>query len=429
MDDESNDNMNALNHQDKKQPFLTGAACFWLALFPLLHLGSYSQLTRDKWMLMLIGCGLTLACFLAECFRGEVSPRLRLPQVLGLSLMGWMLLCCLLSPFRASVWWIGASARREGLATQLCYLSLFLIFSCSRVQLRPLLWACGASVVICGAIVLLQRAGANPFGLYPAGRSYATNPEFQGPSGNIDIGTGTLCLLAGLFLAGVFRERGVQRWACVGGLGICVFLIVTMEVQFGLLALGALALWALWQLLPRKWRLPVLLCLIALAVLLVWYWPGGSDGMWEMHEVLHGRPQLSFGSNRLAVWVYSLRLAGTQLLSGSGSDTFEPRFNTFLQEEGLTIPTEQDGIPLPDYFDNPHNEYIAQLIHHGLPGLLLFLALLLCSPVCSRRVCPALLAWAVQAFFSFSVCILAPLFWVTLGMAVSGETECAPPGS
>ena len=49
-------------------------------------------------------------------------------------------------------------------------------------------------------IVLLQRNGGNPLGLYPPGRSYAKNPEFQGTIGNIDMAVGYLCLAAGLFL-------------------------------------------------------------------------------------------------------------------------------------------------------------------------------------------------------------------------------------
>ncbi len=33
----------------------------------------------------------------------------------------------------------------------------------------------------------------------------------------------------------------------------------------------------------------------------------------------------------------------------------------------------------------------------------------------------AVLCYAVQAFFSFSVCIVAPMFWVTLGLSLQKE--------
>ena len=103
---------------------------------------------------------------------------------------------------------------------------------------------------------------------------------------------------------------------------------------------------------------------------------GTGGGIWELHEILHGRARLSFGSNRVAVWLYSLRLSRESLLLGGGSGTFASRFNRYLADNGLEIPKEQDGLALPDYFDNPHNEYIARLTDHGLPALLLFLGLL-----------------------------------------------------
>ena len=177
--------------------------------------------------------------------------------------------------------------------------------------------------------------------------------------------------------------------------------------------------------LPKKRRLPLLILLIVLMLIVVWFWPGENGGLWELHEIIHGRGRLSFGSNRVAVWVYSLRMAQGNLLLGGGSGTFQSRFNRFLSDNSLVIPDEQDGAPLPDYFDNPHNEYIAQMTDHGLPAMLLFLTLLFsvfmrrpkyglpCLAPCSA----AVLCYMVQAFFSFSVCIVAPMFWILLSLS------------
>ena len=41
----------------------------------------------------------------------------------------WTVLSCLLSPYPGAPWWTG-TGRREGLASQLCYLGLFFLFSC-----------------------------------------------------------------------------------------------------------------------------------------------------------------------------------------------------------------------------------------------------------------------------------------------------------
>ena len=117
--------------------------------------------------------------------------------------------------------------------------------------------------------------------------------------------------------------------------------------------------------------------------------------------------------------------AGAFPALGGGSGTFRYRFNDYLSENGLSIPKEQDGVALPDYFDTPHNEYIAQLTDHGFPAMLLFLVLLLLAvfrrqekgfPILSPC-SAAVLCYAVQAFFSFSVCIVAPMFWVVLALS------------
>ena len=166
-----------------------------------------------------------------------------------------------------------------------------------------------------------------------------------------------------------------------------------------------------------------------LALLVSWFWPGTGGGLWELHEILHGRTRLSFGSNRVAVWLWSLQLAREQLLFGSGSDTFVLRFNQYLEDHGLTIPNEQDGVALPDYFDNPHNEYLAQLLNHGLPAMLLLIILMISSVMRKREglfplltpCSAAVLCYAVQGFFSFPVCLVSPMFWVLLGTSFQSD--------
>ena len=198
-----------------------------------------------------------------------------------------------------------------------------------------------------------------------------------------------------------------------------------MDVQFGMISLGVLLLVTLFRFLPKRLRLPLLIFLVIVVLLAVWFWPGQSGGIWELHEIFHGRARLSFGSNRVAVWDYSLRMSKGHLLLGGGSGTFTSRFNSFLSEQGLVIPNEQDGIPLPDYFDNPHNEYLAHLTDHGIPAVLLFIGLLLLSVYRKRDgllplpapCSAAVLCYMVQAFFSFSVCLVAPMFWVILALS------------
>ena len=455
---------------------MTASACVWLCLFPLLQGGTYAHITRDKWMIALVLTGVTFLCFLFDMiFRYLVrkkasgsgksgtdrsphcvipnerkkSARRVVPLILISAILLWNVLSCVFSSFGPEVFWVGEATRYEGLLIELCYGVLFVLFFFSRVNLKPVLLSAAAGVAAFFAVVLLQRASGNPLGLYPGGRGYLTNPEFQGTIGNIDMCTGYLLLLAGLFLYGLLRpvpERRESREPSGGfralvrsrthwdrfclsvyllALLLTVWLIWSMGVQFGMIGLAVLALFTFLRFLPRRWRLPLLILLIVLALLVVWFWPKYGGGIWELHEILHGRGRLSFGSNRVAVWLFSLRLARENLLFGGGSGTFRARFNRFLADNSLTIPTEQDGVALPSYFDNPHNEYIARLTDHGLPSVLFFLALLfaaffrrrdgwfpLLAP-CSA----AVLCYAVQAFFSFSVPLVAPMFWVILGLS------------
>ena len=434
------------SEQPKYRIGMTVAACVWLGLFPLLQGGTYTRLTYDKWIIMLILTGFTFVSFLVDLILrrrvilNEVKDLLLhsfLPLAFAAALLLWSVLSCLFSSYGPETWWLGAAARYEGLLTHICYFLLFACFFFTRVNLKPVQLSAAGGIILFFIVVFLQRAGGNPLGLYPPGRSYALNPEFQGTIGNIDMGTGYLLLLAGLFLHGLIgatedlragrKSRPVLSFAFPAVLflafAMTLFLIFTMDVQFGAVTLAVLFLYTFLRFLPKKWRLPLLVFLVILVLLVVWFWPARSGGIWELHEILHGRGRLSFGSNRVAVWLFSLRLAQENLLLGGGSGTFGSRFNRYLSENNLTIPKEQDGKPLPDYFDNPHNEYIQQLTDHGIPALLLFLALLLFAVFrrrCFRLSSPcsaAVLCYAVQAFFSFSVCLVTPMFWVLLGMS------------
>ena len=70
-------------------------------------------------------------------------------------------------------------------------------------------------------------------------------------------------------------------------------------------------------------------------------------------------------------------------------------------------------------------------MNHGLPAALRFIILLLMLGVRRPRTADprsrslltpcaaAVLCYAVQAFFSFSVCLVAPMFWVVAGMCAA----------
>lgn len=434
---------------------MTVSACLWLGLFPLLHFGTFSSITRDKWILMLILTGVSLVCFVVDLICRRVSKPRLLPLLLGGALLVWIVLSCLLSPYPGSPWWIGAG-RREGLSTQLCYLALFFLFSFSRVRRLPVVISAVCGVFAFLLVVLLQRAGQNPFGLYPGRHTFATAPGFQGTIGNVDMCAGYLLIVSGLFfpalvdsLGRVFR-RGRRRAEAADetapaperkilpllsvlflllALAACVYLFFTMDVRFGILTLGVLTVWTLVRFLPKKFWLPAVVLLLAAALLVVWYWPARQPStLYEFHEVLQGRPKLWYGSGRIGVWTYTLDMLkeGDHLLFGTGADTFATRFNEYLERFFAANP---EAGRLSYYYDNPHCDYLALVVNCGIPAALFFAALVILGCFGKPAWRDSVLCYGIQALLSFSVCLVTPMFWVVLGMSFSMQVRKKPEAS
>lgn len=167
----------------------------------------------------------------------------------------------------------------------------------------------------------------------------------------------------------------------------------------------------------------VLVALGVMAVLtavLLLSFPEGS-ALWELGEVLHGRPQDSFGSERLGIWRLTLGMARQNLLFGTGPDAFWYAMPQYMLETDQQV--------LWQRFDNPHNMLLAVLSGSGVPALLLYIALMIAmAVVCLRayRRSPSslsllagLAAYQLQGVFTFSICLVSPMFWALLGIALS----------
>ncbi|HWR24513.1 MAG TPA: O-antigen ligase family protein [Feifaniaceae bacterium] len=147
-----------------------------------------------------------------------------------------------------------------------------------------------------------------------------------------------------------------------------------------------------------------------------------SGTIYQARELLHGNLQDEFGSYRGFIWNRTFRLLKEstpvpQLLFGSGPDTFVDRFGPF-QDEAKAL--------LHIIYDKAHNEYLQILICQGVLGLisyLVFIGAVLKNAVKRAFSDPLLLAcllacvsYLVQAFFSISLPISAPVFWILLGV-------------
>ena len=175
----------------------------------------------------------------------------------------------------------------------------------------------------------------------------------------------------------------------------------------------------------------LLLLVAALAVL--WFWPGKSGTVHELHCVLRGDVRESFGSSRIRIWREALALVPQRPLLGGGPGTIANRLNInferFVPETGQT---------LRSFVDNAHNVYLGLLTDTGALGLLAYLSIIGCSiaEILKRRREPvrlltglALLCGWIADFFGLGLCLTAPLLWLLWGLSGSTERPDAPEGS
>ena len=157
-----------------------------------------------------------------------------------------------------------------------------------------------------------------------------------------------------------------------------------------------------------------------------------SGVLYEFGQMIyHGNFNDKFGHNRMFTWKRTVRLIGKKPIFGNGPDTFCTVFNNAYGEESKKFFGGRN-------LDKAHNEYLQLLICSGFTGLGAFLAFIGSLIVNAYRratdnpllVCcgAAVIAYAVHAFFGYSLPINTPLMWVLLGLtgaAVRVETKKA----
>ena len=300
-------------------------ALLWLGVFPLWQRGSYTHITGDKWLGMLVITALSVF-FRCEDLIGKKKRGERLlpaderdvekhiPQILCALYFLWVVFSALFGAANSQrnesgqlAVLIGA-VRYEGLLTQLCYFLIFLCMSAEKVSSRQCEASAAVAMLIYLAVVFAQYAGANPFGLYPAGLSIRTNPAFQGTIGNVDLVSGYAVLITG-FLSAVFLSAREGAWLAFAGATAGVALSVCMGVQSGLLALTTGAALALYHMAGhpevrfRTWLVlsAAALCAFVRSMIL---FPWGTD-----HRHLHRLPSAenSLPSYYCLLWLRSWR--------------------------------------------------------------------------------------------------------------------------
>ena len=149
----------------------------------------------------------------------------------------------------------------------------------------------------------------------------------------------------------------------------------------------------------------------------------GTGVIYELREIMHGRMQDDFMTNRAYIWRNALEAYPRFPVIGTGPDTFPYAF-----------PNEAHG-RYAEAYDKAHNEYIQILICQGILGLFCYLAFLgavvfKAAPKAFRNplllpLLAALIGYCAQAFFNISNPIVSQMLWVLAGMLVNKRVRKA----
>ncbi len=172
----------------------------------------------------------------------------------------------------------------------------------------------------------------------------------------------------------------------------------------------------LWR---TRWLWAALGGLAVVGVIAAYAIPFSSGPAYELHQILHGNIDPSFGSGRIRIWQEVVRLIGEAPLFGGGPDTLVARM-TFT----FTRYSEEVGGTIEAVVDAAHNECLNIAVNQGLPALAAYLAGI---AICLRRawqrrsktaavLLAGLVGHLVQGCFTINTCPVAAPFWISLAL-------------
>ena len=307
-----------------------------LGVFPLFcgfKLHAYTAITRAKFLFFAIATSVWLAAVLvlavAAYIRGEeMSVAVRPAHIAMAAFLAVGAVSALHSEYGA-VCLFGAD-RYDGYLTTVLYGGIFFGVSLLARPKRRYVWAIGISSFVCNVIAVLQLAGYDPFRLYPAGLNYydkyeALNAPFLGTIGNTGLLAAYLTLAVPLLIVyAVLSEEPADRFLLVPGT-FALGVLASCDVDAGLVAVLGCALVTVPVVIRNRRASRIAAGVSALAAAAglgaLWFWPGTSGTIWELHEALHGRLSDEFGSHRGQIWKACWRLFLEKPWLGGGPGT------------------------------------------------------------------------------------------------------------
>ncbi len=402
----------------------------------------YVMLNEEKFICFAALTAAWLAALVPALFGDGISRGSRgfLPE-----LAVFAAVCVFVTALRGAPFLGLRSGRCEGLCTWLLYAAILAGLRRFGRFRKAFVYVFAGAYAVCCVIALLQLAGLNPLRFYPGALNYyepfvQEKGKLLGTVGNIDLLSALHCLAIPMFVAYLFRGKEVIRFLLLlpAALGLACALLA--GVASGILALAVCAAAflpaaAYGSVTARRGKSGarktfvfglVFFAVTAAAAVAVLYlvpFSGGGD-LYELHSVLHGRIDDSFGSARIGIWKDALRVIGEHPVFGVGPSRYAAytalRFERYSEALGETLRSVPDAA---------HNEYLQIMLCFGIAGTLPVTVLMVrtvkgifrgwnAAPELGVLV-PPMFCYMVQAFFNIGSCIVEPLFMIVWGLVLS----------
>ena len=268
-----------------------------------------------------------------------------------------------------SVAW--AESRGNATTSLLRYLPNLLLFPIAYTAVRERRHALAVVLVLIGGATLAAAAGI----LSPPPNPGAFEPARA--TGTIgDANELAAALVVGLFLAATIvldRARApLLRAACLGTAAMCLAGILLSLSRGGLVALGAASVVAV--VVAGRWRAPMLAAGLALCTSAIFYF-----ALLASVPARERVTEVGTGTGRTDLWTVGLRMVKAKPLNGVGVGNFQDASVHYLLQPGL-IHRGDFIITTPKI---AHNTYLQAFAEMGLPGGLLFLAIVVAGAGCT----------------------------------------------
>ena len=379
-----------------------------------------------------------------------------------------MIISCVLSPYRNTNLYIG-SARMEGLIVNTVYVISFIIISLTYKFNKKILYAVLFPSIIMGIIIIIQSMF---FKTTVCGGDYCYSTI-----GNVDtvglIYTMYITIAIMLFIfsksinkvfliISIIMSLIVMMIINVTSMYVTLFVIMLLIFPYICLASNYLFKFLLvlllvviicliyhieyiYYLIPivivillvilmcykRKYNivskkniivgytvLPILIIVMIFGIYLINF---KSGFLYEVHSILHGNLDDSFGTTRMFLWKRTIRMLDSKhILFGYGVDTFGiPFMNKYI---GDLIKTGYVSIQ-----DSACNIYLTKLINIGVFGLSSFILFLGSVFMMIKKnkntisicILVTILSYLIQGMFNIEVVIATPIFYALLSLYTS----------